>query len=59
MFTDIAVKLKKEGEIKQVERSNLCSNRISFNSAYCRVINYFNFYRYKLKSEILLRPKKN
>jgi hypothetical protein len=58
MFTDVAAKLKKKG-IKQVKRFNFRGNKISFNSAYCRVINFFNFRKYKFKNKTLLQPKKN
>jgi hypothetical protein len=59
MLTDVAAKLKKEGGTRQVGRFNLRGNRISFNSACCRIIDSFNLRKHKPKSEIPLRPKKN
>jgi hypothetical protein len=55
ILINAAVKLKKEGGIRQVGRFNFYSNKISFNSAAALLTPL----THKPKSKTPLRPKKN
>jgi hypothetical protein len=54
MLINIAVKNKIKIKIKQVEYFNFYTNKIGFNSACYRIINFFNFCKYKPKSKTFL-----